>query len=116
MNILTNIADFFRQLYRGNIVSTNVVKQCHAVLKISIVDSIPKIPEFNANPKRTYLLIQNNGVNDVFLNLGSKATINHIKIVAGGNFEPLVAPIDSIHLISRNGQFNTCVLIEGVNP
>jgi len=68
----------------------------------------------NANYNRNYLLIQNNGTSDVFVNFGAKASINSLKIVAGGNYEPFVTPIDSLYIISGAGLSNLCTVIEGI--
>lgn len=67
----------------------------------------------NSNPQRNYLLIQNNGANDIFLNFGNKAEINNIKIVATGNYEPTVIPIDSINLVNTLGNESLCSIVEG---
>lgn len=67
----------------------------------------------NSNPRRNYLLIQNNGANDVFINFGNKAEINNIKIAATGNYEPNIIPIDSINLINSAGNESLCAIVEG---
>lgn len=78
-----------------------------------VVSDSAKTP-LSANPKRTYLIVQNNGLNDVFINFGNKATLGNIKIIAGGNYEPVVAPVDSISLICAAGLTSQVALIEAV--
>ena len=52
-----------------------------------------------ANLKRFYLLIQDTSAGDIFFNFGAPATVLSFKIAAGGNYEPLVVPINSIWII-----------------
>lgn len=66
------------------------------------------------NPRRMYFLIQNIGGNDVFINFGNKAQTNNIKIIANGNYEPFVTPLDSISIICAAGLTTTVAVIEGV--
>jgi hypothetical protein len=68
----------------------------------------------SANDKRVYLIVQNNGTNDVFINFGNKATVGNIKIIAGGNYEPVVAPVDSISLVCAAGLTSQCAVVEAV--
>lgn len=68
----------------------------------------------NTNARRAYFIVQNNGVFDVFINFGNKASVNNIKIIAGGNYEPFICPIDSISLICAPGQSSLCAIIEAV--
>lgn len=68
----------------------------------------------NANPRRLYFLIQNLGPNDVYINFGNKAQRNNVKIVVNGNYEPFVAPLDSVSVICDPGNTATVTVIEGV--
>lgn len=67
-----------------------------------------------ANAMRKYFLVQNIGANDVYINFGNKAQVNNVKIVANGNYEPFVTPIDSISLICDPGNTSIVTVIEGV--
>jgi hypothetical protein len=79
----------------------------------NVTDSQPQ-PILNDNYRRNYLLIQNNGATDVFINFGVKANTGNIKIIAGGNYEPRVVPVNSIYLVSGAGNENLCAIAEGV--
>ena len=67
----------------------------------------------NSNSRRNYLIVQNNGATDVFINFGNKANIGNLKIIPGGNYEPIVIPTNSIHLVSGLGFDNNCAIVEG---
>lgn len=68
----------------------------------------------NANPRRVYLIIQNNGANDVYVNFANKATLGNIRIIPSGNYEPIVAPTDSLNVICGTGLTSNIAVIEGV--
>lgn len=68
----------------------------------------------NANSRRVYLIVQNNGINNVYINFGNKATPGNIKIIPAGNYEPIICPIDSISLITDTGLTSVCAVIEAV--
>jgi len=67
----------------------------------------------NSNNNRSYLLIQNNGTSDIFINFGSKATSNSMIISSGWSYEPNIPPTNSIYIKSPNGITNSCVINEG---
>lgn len=79
---------------------------------VNITDK-PKSP-LNANPKRVYFLVQNNGSFDVFINFGNKATTGNIRIVPNGNYEPFICPVDSISLVCASGNVSACAILEAV--
>lgn len=57
-----------------------------------------------ANKNRKYLIIINNGSQTVYVKMGSAHTTTEgIPIVAGGNWEPIQTPIDSVYLKSASG-------------
>jgi len=91
-----------------------VVRRGKFASQLSNVGDNSSQPVLNSNDKRVYLLVQNNGTSDVFINFANKATQGNIKIIAGGNYEPSVAPIDSIYLVSETGMVNLCSIVEGV--
>ncbi len=68
----------------------------------------------SANKNRVSLLIQNNGSTNVFVNFGNPATIHDIKIPAGGYYEPLIPPNNSVYLVSNTGNSNLCSVSEGI--
>lgn len=79
---------------------------------INVVDT-SKQP-LNSNPRRVYLIIQNNGANDVYVNFANKATPGNLKIIPNGYYEPLVAPIDSLNVICDPGNSSNIAVIEAV--
>lgn len=91
-----------------------VVRRGRFASQISQVNDSSSKPVLNQNDLRNYLVIQNNGATDVFINFGNKATTGNIRIIAGGNYEPLIAPTNSIYLVSNTGQTNLCAIVEGV--
>lgn len=50
--------------------------------------------------KRIYLMIQNRGANDIFVNFGNQSTTSFVSIPPGGNYEFYIIPIDDIHLVA----------------
>lgn len=68
------------------------------------------------NKKRSYLMLVNNGAVNVLVKLGSAhAGSEGISIVAGGYYEPVVAPRDSIYLKSTSSTASVFIL-EGEMP
>ena len=66
------------------------------------------------NQSRKYLLIQNKGSQDVYLKfVGASSSTEGVKIIAGGNYEPILVPINAIYLKSASGT-QTVTIIEGV--
>lgn len=64
-----------------------------------------------ANHFRTYLLVQNRGSVVITVNVGATLTsANGIQIPAGGNWEPLIAPQDTIWLTSASSTSVTEIL------
>ena len=78
-----------------------------------IVDEVSQ-QILNANPRRLYFIIQNLGPNDVYINFGNKAQRNNVKIIVNGNYEPFVAPTNSVNVICDPGNTATVTAIEGV--
>lgn len=68
----------------------------------------------NSNPRRVYLIIQNNGANDVYVNFANKATIGNLRIIPSGFYEPIVAPIDSLNVICDPGLTSAITVVEAV--
>ncbi len=91
-----------------------VVQRAKFATNVFTADPASSKAVLNANVERNYLLIQNNGGSDVFVNFGSKASLTGIKIVSGGNYEPTVVPVDSVYLTSNTGFTNLCAVVEGV--
>lgn len=57
-----------------------------------------------ANPKRHYLMVQNNGTGAVTLTFNTaQVGAEGIVIGPGGNFEPFVAPVSAVYLKSAAG-------------
>lgn len=79
---------------------------------INVSDSSNQV--LNSNPKRIYLIVQNNGANPVYINFGNKAAPGNITIIAAGNYEPVVTPVDSISLVTDAGLTSVCAVIEAV--
>ena len=92
----------------------NVIQRASVVSQIKKVTDSESQPVLNANGKRAFLIIQNNGSSDVFINFGNKADTNNLKIIAGGNYEPVVIPVNSVYLVSGAGLENQCAIVEGV--
>lgn len=60
--------------------------------------------------QRRYLLIQNNGPGNLFLNFGEEASAsNGLKIESGKAYEPAIIPEDTIH--GYADQANTSVVV-----
>lgn len=79
---------------------------------VNVTDNSNQV--LNSNPRRIYLIIQNNGANPVYANFGNKATPGNITIIASGNYEPIVCPIDSLQLVCDTGLTSATAIIEGV--
>lgn len=65
------------------------------------------------NLNRNYLIVQNNGAANIFINFNAAASINHIKIIPGGNYEPIVVPTGGLHIISSAAN-NDVAILEGI--
>lgn len=65
-----------------------------------------------ANPRRAYLIIQNRSAASVYVNFGQSASAAYLEIIAGGSYEPLVAPVNSVHVVGAAGG-QSIVVIEG---
>ncbi len=97
----------------------NIYENKKAVKNARFVSHIQNVTDksvnvIKENNQRTYLFVQNNGTSDIFINFGNNATDNHSRIVAGGYYEPLIAPIDSIYLKSPGTLSNMAVITEGI--
>lgn len=63
------------------------------------------------NKDRRYLLIQNNGAVTVYVKFGSAHSgTEGVWIVAGGNYEPYKAPLESIYLKSASGTADVTII------
>ena len=62
-------------------------------------------------PGRKYVLIQNVGANPVFI--GFTQAVQAVKIVPGGNYEPLEVHTGEYWAVSTGGD-SDCVVIEGI--
>ena len=68
----------------------------------------------NANSKRAYLLIQNNGTQNVIVKFGSaQSATEGVIIPAMGNYEPYKVPTDSVYLLSASGT-QSVQIVEGI--
>lgn len=79
---------------------------------INVTDKSKQV--LNSSPKRVYFIVQNNGINDVFINFGNKAGIGNLRIIPDGNYDPIVCPTDSISLVCNTGQSSACTVVEAV--
>lgn len=62
---------------------------------------------------RKYLLIQNTGANDILVKFDSAHSASEgIKIIAGGNYEPLIAPTSAIY-IKTSSSTSTVSIVHG---
>lgn len=67
----------------------------------------------DSNPKRNYLLIQNNGSASVIIKFGSAHSGSEgIVIAAGGNYEPIKPMRESLYIKSSTGT-QAVVVLEG---
>ncbi len=68
----------------------------------------------NQNNLRTYLIIQNIGATAIIVKFGSTITSSNegIQIPAGGNYEPVEAPANSMYLKALSGS-PAFIVIEG---
>ena len=63
---------------------------------------------------RKYLLIQNISGSSIYVSFGSQASpTGSIEIVAGGNYEPSVPPVDSINMIGSISAYQRVIITEG---
>ena len=71
---------------------------------------------FQTESSRQYLLIQNRSTNSIFIAFGQKANENNgIEILAGGAFEPTIAPIDAVYLIGNQlGGSQVVIALQGL--
>ena len=71
---------------------------------------------FNIN--RGYLMIQNHdSAINVYISFGSnKVTRNSVKVIAGGYYEPLIAPVSDVYVIAEAGAATNpdIVVVEGI--
>ena len=78
----------------------------------NVTDSANTI--LNSNPRRVYFIVQNLGANPVYINFGNKAVPGNIRIIASGNYEPIICPVDSVSLVTDTGLTSICAVIEAV--
>lgn len=68
------------------------------------------------NLNRNYLMIQNNGATSIIVKYSSvQAGTEGVSIPAGGNWEPLIVPGDSVWIRSASST-DAMTIIEGINP
>lgn len=68
---------------------------------VTVTATVTSTQELTQNNSRMYLLIQNTGSNPVIVKFGSAQTgVEGITVPAGGNYEPIVAPADSVWMRS----------------
>lgn len=90
-----------------------VYSQCK-ITPVNVIIGDSNIVVLPENDRRVYLLIQNNGVNPVYVSFGQKAKINGSLIIpSNGYYEPLICPIDSLQMISDTGVTNQCAILYG---
>lgn len=66
------------------------------------------------DPNRAYLAMQNRGANAIFLSFGTKAGTESFRLVAGGFYEPYIAPSTSLHILGTVAGENI-VIVEGTD-
>jgi len=66
------------------------------------------------DPKRSYLAFQNRGTNAIFIGFGSPANDKVFRLVAGGFYEPFIAPSSSVHILGVAAG-DEIVIIEGTS-
>lgn len=71
---------------------------------------------FEPEIKRQYLIIQNKSTSAIFVGFGQKANSGTgFEIAAGGSYEPLIAPINSIYIVGNQvGGQQVVVAIQGL--
>lgn len=86
---------------------------------VQLVTSAASIPVLRANPNRKQLIIQNNGTGVVAtsaairVGFGKAATLNSMRIVFDGYWEPFVVPTDAIWLLAESATAQQVIVIEG---
>ena len=94
--------------------AVNAANRSNATVTDTTV-STTSVEAIAANTSRRYLLIQNtHATNDLFINFGGAATTSDIQVAAGGNYEALIAPTESVNLIA-SAAGTTVVITEGVD-
>jgi len=75
---------------------------------------VKELVGFNKN--RVYLLIQNrSAVEPVYVSFGNKKDYRSaVEIPAGGNYEPIVAPISAVYVSSSGVDSANVIIVEGV--
>jgi hypothetical protein len=94
---------FARQQFKEplkNVPSTNVVQRSvFNTNNLVVTDKSQLVAQ--DNPSRSYLVIQNQGIGSIFVNFGQQAGQNiGIEISAGGFYEPVSIPVNSIYMWS----------------
>ena len=66
------------------------------------------------NDRRIYLLVQNNGADDVYVSFQGVATVNSGVLVpsGGGSYQPFIAPHSSVYIVAAHTQ-SSGVSVEG---
>lgn len=80
-----------------------------------ITATTTSVKVINANARRKYLMIQNKGPEAIYVKFETVHTgLEGIKILSGGNYEPLYAPNNSIW-IKTGASTSSVVIYEGSN-
>ena len=69
----------------------------------------------DADPFRSFLFIQNNGSDAIYVNFGSAASTANIKVDPGEVYEPRVPSTSSVHIISASGSQAGIVIASGLS-
>lgn len=81
-------------------------------LTVTVTDSSQKV--LDANLRRGFLIVQNNGEGNVHLKFDSvHAGTEGMVIVGGGNWEPTNIPLNAIYLKSDAAESNSITILEG---
>lgn len=81
---------------------------------VMVTVSPPSVQLMPQNTLREYLLVINTGANTAYINFGQKQSATQgVVIPAGGNYEPLKAPSNSVWGTTAAGLSASLVIIEG---
>lgn len=99
MKVLLGIVFLFLATYSPDIFGVTVAKS-----QTELTATTTSTKYLENNSLRNYLLIVNKGSVTIYVKFGSASTgTDGVPIVAGGNYEPFEAPIDSVYIKSSSG-------------